>query len=145
MNKYSILTLIILFSQIGLIAQQVQTKEVYTYANSTLIEDIMTAKDIEFEALQYNQYKIKLGRYNVSVSVDEGDLLLRAYFSGEPTLNRINDFNTQYRWARVYLDKDGDLTIASELSFTGGITKDGIHTFINTFKALLETLSEFMD
>jgi len=124
--------------------QQVQTKEVYTYANSTMLEKILDAKSIQYSNIEFNVYIMQLNGYTVLVIIDDGDLILRTYFKDKPSLNRINDFNSQYRWARVYLDKDGDLTVAQELSFTGGITIGCINAFINTYGKILDEISKQM-
>ena len=124
--------------------QQVQTKEVYTFASSTMVEKILDAKSIEYSTIEFNVYKMKLNGYNVIVRIDDGDLILKTYFKNKPSLNRINDFNYQYRWARVYLDEDGELTVAQELSFTGGITIGCINAFINTYGEILDEISKQM-
>ena len=143
--KTKILTILLLtFMSTKIFAQQVQTKEVYTFASATMLEKILDAKSIQYSNIEFNKYKMKLKGYNVIVSIDDGDLILRTYFSEKPSLNRINDFNNQYRWARVYLDSDGDLTVAQELSFTGGITIACINAFINTYGAILEEISKQM-
>ena len=50
----------------------------------------------------------------------------------------------QYRWTRVYFDRDDDLTVAQELSFTGGITLENINTVLNTYGAILDELVKQM-
>lgn len=129
-----LLTLLANFSY----GQQVQEKSVYTYANSTMIEKILDIKEIEYESIDFNTYKMELDGFNVIASIDDGDLILKTYFSNKPSLNRINDFNAQYRWARAYIDVDGGLTVAEELSFSGGITIQNISTFLNTFGEILD-------
>lgn len=126
--------------------QDLEEKEVAPYCTATLMEDILKDKEIEYEEVEINTYSMKLNGYDVMMGIDEGDLLLRAYFTvDKPSFNRLNDFNTKYRWGRVYVDGDGDLVYAAELSFTGGIGLEGIYTFINTYAALLDKLSEHMD
>lgn len=124
--------------------QQVQEKSVYTYANSTMVEKVLDAKEIEYESISFNNYKMKLNGFNVYISIDDDNLILKTYFSSKPSLNRINDFNMQYRWTRVYLDSDRDLTVAQELSFTGGITLENVNAFLNTYGAILDELVKQM-
>ena len=124
--------------------QQVQTKEVYTFASATMLEKILNGKSIEYSNIEFNKYKMKLNGYNVRITIDDGDLIFKTYFRGKPSLNRVNDFNSQYRWARIYLDGDGDLTVAQELSFTGGVSIGCINAFINTYGKILEEISKQM-
>lgn len=134
----------LLFLSFSGLRAQTETIEAVMYLNSTVVEDILNEKNIKYEALKHNLYRITLkDKFKVSLLIDDGDMILRTYFSDmEPSLNRVNDFNASFRWGRVYFDKDGDLTYAAELSFTGGIAEKGIHIFINTYGSLLETVVE---
>lgn len=127
-------------------AQELEEKSVAPYCTATLMEYILKEKEIEYKEVEINAYSMKLNGYDVMMGIDEGDLILRAYFTvKKPSFNRLNDFNTKYRWGRVYVDGDGDLVYAAELSFTGGIGIEGIYTFINTYATLLDKLSEHMN
>lgn len=124
-------------------SSQGEMAKVHKYCNSALVERLLNEKEIWHEERKKDLYKIKLKGYNVSLLIDEGDIIMRAYFSDlDPSLRTINDFNAQYRWGRAYFDSDEDLTYAAELSFTGGLADEGIHVFINTYGALLEKLVE---
>jgi hypothetical protein len=126
-------------------SQQIEEKSVATYCSSTLMEKILDDKGITYESLSVNRYNIQLNGYNVLMNIDDGDLFLHTYFTiTNPSLNRMNDFNAQYRWGRAYIDSDGDLVYASELSFTGGIGVLGIHTFLNTYGQILDILQSHM-
>lgn len=143
MTIRTLLFSILLFLSFSSLRAQTETIEAVMYLNSTVVEDILNEKEIEYEAVKHNLYRLTLKGYKVSLLIDEGDMILRTYFSEmEPSLNRVNDFNASFRWGRVYFDKDGDLTYAAELSFTGGIAEKGIHIFINTYGSLLETVIE---
>jgi len=144
MKTKLMIILVLTLMSTKIFAQQVQTKEVYTFASSTMLEKILNSKSIQYSNIEFNSYKVQLNGYNVMVTIEDGDLMLKTYFKIKPSLNRINDFNSQYRWARVYLDSDGDLTVAQELSFTGGISIDSIHTFINTYGKILDEISKQM-
>lgn len=127
-------------------SQQIEEKSVATYCSSTLMEKILDDKDVTYESISVNRYKIQLNGYNVIMSIEDGDLFLHTYFIiTNPSLNRMNDFNAQYRWGRAYIDSDGDLVYASELSFTGGIGVLGIHSFLNTYGQILDVLSSHMN
>jgi hypothetical protein len=143
MSKIFITLAILTVSTVSF-AQQIQEKDVYTYASATMLEDLLDYKEITYEVISYNKYKMKLDEFNVFVTIDEGDVYLRTYFSNQPSLNRINDFNAQYRWTRIYLDKDGDLTIAQDISFTGGITMVNFNTTLNTYGQLIKEVVKHM-
>lgn len=138
---------LILFITISSISfsQQIQEKEVYTYANATMVENLLDAKEIEYTSIKFNTYKATLNGYTTFFKVADENLYLTAIFSDEPSLNRVNDFNAKYRWCRVYLDSDGDLTIEAELSFAGGVSIGNINTFVNTFGEALKILARDMN
>ncbi len=136
--------LVLVGSTLSLAEDQVQTKEVYLYASPSMVERLLDAEEIKYKSLELNQYSIELNEYKVFLSIDDGDIILTAFFNGEYTLNRVNEFNLKYRWAKLYLDSDGDLTIQQDLSFTGGITLENIHSFLQTYGVLLDALSAHM-
>lgn len=130
---------------IGAMGQQIQKIKAYTYADSTLIESLLEEKNIPYEIVSSEKYRIKLNRFDVLLSIDDGDMLLRTYFTDQPSLTSINAFNMQHRWARVYIDTDGGLTLAQELSFKGGISRETIHTCIDTYGVILIVLSKLIE
>lgn len=105
-----------------------------------MVEELFYAKEISYKSVKFNTYKASINGFNVIVKIDDGNLFLTTYFNGEISLNRVNDINSQYRWIRAYLDSDGDLTVETDLSFTGGITVSNINSFINTYGAILKEL-----
>jgi hypothetical protein len=57
------------------------------------------------------------------------------------TVEKINDFNRDNRWARAYLDKDRDPVIESDLMFVGKQMDEA--TFIESIKAWDDALGRF--
>ena len=141
MKRILTLSILLLVTTLSF-SQQIQEKEIYTYANATMVEELFDFKEITYESIKFNTYKAKLKGFNVFVEIDDGDLFLTTYFNGDISLNRVNDINSQYRWIRAYLDKDADLTIKADLSFTGGISILNINSFINTYGAILEEIAK---
>lgn len=124
--------------------QSLQNKEVYTYLDEKGLQEIFTKEEIAFERLEENIFDITLNGFSANAAVNpDGDLFLTSYFKGEGvTLEQINQFNADHRWCRIYLDDEGDVAVQTELSFTGGIHRDGIIMFINTFAKILEDVND---
>ena len=120
--------------------QQIHQSEVYTYANATIVEELFDAKEISYDAINLNNYLATINGFKVLVTIDDGNLFLMTYFSGEVTLDSVNDINSKYRWIRAYLDNDRDLIVESGLNFTGGVTVLNINSFINNYEAFLEEI-----
>jgi len=74
------------------------------------------------------------------------DIELYAGFSGgtKIPLERINAWNARTRFARAYLDEDGDPAIAMDLSLQGGLSGDSLKGHLQTWGAALETYAAFL-
>ena len=75
-----------------------------------------------------------------------GSLQLYAGFNMEkpPTLERINAWNREKRFSRAYLDKDGDPVLESELDLEGGVTRQAIISFLETFETSLSRFATWI-
>lgn len=127
-------------------AQQVKQTSVYTYASATVVEKVLKDLDLKFKAKDRNLYEVTLNDSKALLTIEKESLQFWVGFSNKQGIsaNRINDFNKQYKWCRAYLDDDGDAVLESDLSFTGGVTKDGLYSFVNTFGKLVEAFSEHL-
>lgn len=115
------------------LGQQVQEKPVYMYADSSMLENILKARGIAYESISEHNYQIEMNGFPVLITVNEGNLMLRANFSEKPSLETINRFHRKYPWARVYFNENGALTVAQELRFKGGITLENIYAFLDGY------------
>jgi hypothetical protein len=61
-----------------------------------------------------------------------------------PTLERINAWNREKRFSRAYLDKDGDPVLESELDLEGGVTRQAIISFLETFEISLSRFATWI-
>lgn len=74
------------------------------------------------------------------------DIELYAGFSGgqKIPLERINGWNARTRYARAYLDEDGDPALQMDLSLQGGISADSLRGHLQTWGMALETYAAFI-
>lgn len=74
------------------------------------------------------------------------DIELYAGFSGGQRipLERINGWNARTRFARAYLDEDGDPALQMDLSLQGGLSPDSLKLHLETWGAALETYAAFL-
>ncbi len=146
MKHLPLLFLLVCFYNTLYAQEQMQQKQVVMFASDSLLNAVFGELEIEYERVEgkENIYKLALNGHTVLAGIDNGNLALYTIYSDQPSLNRINDFNAQYRWSRVYLDDDGDLVIADELDFEGGIGIGNIYAFINTYGKLVDALVEHM-
>ncbi|HYG43336.1 MAG TPA: DUF945 family protein, partial [Bordetella sp.] len=72
------------------------------------------------------------------------DLLLRASFaSNQPVpLSLLNEWNTQNRWTRAYLDADNQAVLEMDVNAYGGIGDNGADFLVKTFLASVPQFAE---
>jgi len=124
-------------------AQINKQKEVYTVLDETNLQKMLENLEIPFERVAKDDYKINVEGFHAFAEISEdGDLFLTSFFENKNvTLEQINGYNADHRWGRIYVDKDGDIAVQTELSFTGGIHLDGIIMHINTFTSILNSIN----
>lgn len=59
------------------------------------------------------------------------------------TLAFVNAWNFEKRFAKAYLDRDGDLVLEWDVDLDGGVTINYVAETISTFQAMLNTFSRF--
>ncbi|MDZ4778188.1 MAG: YbjN domain-containing protein [Alphaproteobacteria bacterium] len=74
------------------------------------------------------------------------DIELYAGFSGGQRipLERINGWNNRTRFARAFLDPDGDPALQMDISLQGGLSADSLRLHLETWGAALETYAAFI-
>lgn len=68
--------------------------------------------------------------------------MVSAFADTRATLQDVNTWNQEKRFARAYLDTDGDPVVEAELDLAGGVTIARVKDFIQTFGQL--SLPEFV-
>jgi hypothetical protein len=64
--------------------------------------------------------------------------------SANKTLSLVNKWNQEKRYAKAYLDSDGDLNLEYDVSFAGGVTTDHIAQAASVFETLLPALDQLI-
>lgn len=72
------------------------------------------------------------------------NMLISSYWKGAIPLDRINQWNSKYRFSHAYVDAEGDTAIEADLNLEGGITKDRFISFIRTFQMTVTAFAEFV-
>lgn len=89
---------------------------------------------------------LRMQGYNVLVLVGSYDgvyiAMMSAFAGTTATLQDVNIWNQEKRFARAYLDTDGDPVVEAELDMAGGVTLARVEDFIQTFGQL--SLPEFV-
>ena len=121
-------------------AEKVEVKQHYT--DKELVA-LMKSEGYVVELKAENIIQIKANGANMGLfTTPDGDLQM--YYAAEkadnpkfnPTWKDINDWNTEHRFSRAYIDEDGDYVLESDLLMDGGVPVENIkrfaYIFINT-------------
>lgn len=72
-------------------------------------------------------------------------VFIAEYKSKKPMpLRKINSWNQDYRWTRLYLDEDGQTVLEMDLNADGGIGARSLRILANTFMSIAEDAAEFV-
>ncbi|WP_240307567.1 YbjN domain-containing protein [Thermus caldifontis] len=104
------------------------------------VKGLLKEMGVEYRPAGKDLFRLELnsmGPVWLELDVCEGGrcnlLILSAGFSRKVTLERINQWNRDYRQSRAYLDRDGNPWVEWELDLTEGVTRDAVKRFLRLF------------
>jgi hypothetical protein len=130
------LILIIAFT---LIAIPLQAQEVFEKLSTAQLESVFKKEGYSYTVDKDGDIIWKLeGVRTLATRQSEGACLtLRLSFENDSTtLAKVNDWNRTKRYARSYLDNDGDPVLQADLDLEGGVTYARITDFLRTWRLL---------
>lgn len=90
-----------------------------------------------------NMLAVDVGQYAVLVAIDgaDGDISFITYMSGL-TINNVgheflSKFNSEVKFGRAYVDRDGDITLQMDRNAVGGISLQNIESDFDVFLLLI--------
>ena len=90
-----------------------------------------------------NMLQVSVGQYVVLIAVDggDGDVSFITYMSGL-TMNNVgheflSKFNSEVKFGRAYVDRDGDVTLQMDRNASGGISLQNIESDFDVFLMLI--------
>lgn len=139
MKKVLFIVLLIFFSSNNLIAQQ----KIITHLGYQEMKSFLDNNNYEYTHSFDDLFQIKYEgvQFNFSV-LEKGRVIILRRFFRRPDfpLKNINDFNSENKWAKVYINNRGNLTVGQDFILTGGITEKTLVNIINNYA---ETLMKF--
>ena len=112
---------------------------------------ILTSMGLELqerkEAGEQTMLRIELASYSASLILanQNTDAQLYAWFKGKLKPEKANEWNKRHRFARAYVDDDGDAVLESDIDFTGGVTEANIKAWIKLYRDQLGAFAAFLD
>jgi hypothetical protein len=92
-------------------------------------------------------YKVAIFLYSCDGDNGCGSMEFSSSFtkSAKMTLSIVNKWNQEKRYAKAYLDTDGDLNLEYDVSFAGGVTNKHLIEAAGVFETLLPALEQFIN
>ena len=111
--------------------------------NKNSISKILEGEGYNVRDFDSNKITVTVADYMILIGVQNGDISYVTYLPGlgeeNISLELINNFNKQMKFARVYIDGDGDLAIQMDRNSGGGISAENIESDFDVFLALIWT------
>lgn len=111
------------------------------------ISDVLTAEGYSVRDSGANRLSVAAGDQLVYIVVDgaDGDISYIAWMSGltiqqvgHPFLSK---FNSEVKFGRAYVDRDGDITIQMDRNSSGGVSLQNV---VSDFDVFVQLVSRFM-
>ncbi len=102
---------------------------------------VKSFKDVtEFTEVDDNTYSFRVAPLKIIIFNKGETMQLHAGFKIKEriTLSRINEWNKTKRFAKAYLDKDGDPVLEADIELTGGVTEKNIKEWFKTYVICLK-------
>lgn len=116
--------------------------------NTALLQSVLKELDQPNESLKeedgtttlvmgINDVSVQLYQFPDSKGTDSLKLNAGWDFDKGPSLQAVNEFNSKHRFARAYLDAEGDPFLVSDLDLKGPVSRDAIKNFILRYRLLV--------
>ncbi|MBF0144259.1 MAG: YbjN domain-containing protein [Magnetococcales bacterium] len=135
---------LVFFQVGGVFAESFDQRAVTAEVSPKLLETLLRAIDGDYKEVGNNAYAFTVkGKYKVVFFNKIKDVQLFVLFdTNEVSLTRINDWNTNKRFSRAYLDRENRPALESDLDVEGGVTGESIIRFIALFSESVEQFAE---
>jgi hypothetical protein len=72
-----------------------------------------------------------------------GNLQFIVWFNDKVSLDFVNAWNAQYRFAKAAIDSDGDVAFSIDIYLDGGVTLDNVKNYAKVFDYMLGEVTKF--
>jgi hypothetical protein len=122
-------------------------QEVFDTMTATRTERILRSfGDVTFEEVDANIYRINLDGTKIILKKNDKTLLLYCSWRGKQvSFSRINEWNKTKRFAKAYIDNDGDPVLESDYELTGGVTEQNVKEWMKTYVLFLKQFKTYID
>ncbi|MEY2558193.1 MAG: hypothetical protein QOE34_1618 [Verrucomicrobiota bacterium] len=106
------------------------------------VERILGTLKIEYEEVSEGNYRFQLEGFKTLLLSKKINLQLYASFKKKTTIARINDWNRDKRYARAYMDKEGDPCLELDLDLEGGSSMGAVKEMFRTWRTCVKLFTE---
>jgi hypothetical protein len=117
-----------------------------------LLEDMGLPYTLDTDSYGDPRLSFELAAYSVALyfyTCEDGRCSSLQLYGGfemdtPPSLEEINGWNGTKRFARAYIDDEGDPVLESDLDLAGGVSAEVVQDFVHTFQSLLTEYAHFV-
>ncbi len=120
-------------------AQEDKVIKELSYADT---ERVLGTMKIEYEEVSEGTYRFQLLGYKTLLLSKKINLQLYASFKKKVTVNKINEWNRDKRYARAYIDKEGDPCLELDLDLEGGSSMGAVREMFRTWRTCVKLFTE---
>jgi len=141
MNRKLVMVIVILL--VGISSLFAQT---YTSLSDAETPSFMKSIGYRVERVDDGVFSFELSNISVALFLYDSSVQMYAVFTGyDIDLETINEWNKSKRYGRAYLDDDWDPVLEYDLDMEGGVSKNAIKVFIETFDLLVSSFYDYVE
>ena len=91
-----------------------------------------------------NSFHFQLDGYNITLFDQTSDLQLYTGSPGKVDVERVNEWNRNYRFGRAYVNENGNPVLEADLNLKGGVTREAVEIFIMQFETTLHSYGQIL-
>lgn len=143
-KRISLIALITLGLLMAIAAAGFAETMVYNLTDKA-VRQVLAGSGSTYEKISDDAFRFNVGSFKC-VLFNKGDnFQLYSGFSGaDVSTSDMNRWNRQKRFAKAYIDDDGDPCLEADFSLEGGTTLENMVQYTNLYKSLVRDFAEYI-
>lgn len=110
------------------------------------VRQVLAGTGSTYEKIADDAFRFNVGRFKC-VFFNKGDnfQLYSGFTDADVSVSDMNRWNRQKRFAKAYIDDDGDPCLEADFSLEGGTTMENMVEFTELYKSLVRDFVEYID
>lgn len=109
------------------------------------VRQIIAGTGSTYEKLNDDAFRFNVGAFKCVLFNKSNNFQLYSGFTGaDVSVSDLNRWNRQKRFAKAYLDDDGDACLEADFSLQGGTTLENMIQFTKLYKSLVRDFADYI-